>query len=307
MLLFGPLYTNKQVHRGVVMRTPFEAFISLLMAVFILGGCTRVGLAYRNLDIIIPWSLGDYLEMNSAQKDWFDERLKEHLSWHCTTQLPGYLGWLDRLQRMVETNQVTADELQARTDEAKLAIGQISRQITPSAVELLAQLDDKQVQEMQNAFAKDQRKRENEYLKEPLPQQISDRAERMEKRLTPWMGKLNAGQLQRIQSWSQSLGEQNRAWLDNRANWQKRFVATVQDRKAPDFPSKIAKLLQDRETFWTPEYREAYDRTEQAAISLLVDLMAQSTPEQRQRLLSKIADTRKDFTDLSCLKAAQAS
>ncbi|MCD5991863.1 hypothetical protein KDX30_28640 [Pseudomonas sp. CDFA 553] len=289
------------------MRTPFKAFISLLMAVFILGGCTRVGLAYRNLDIIIPWSLSDYLEMNSAQKDWFDERLKEHLSWHCTTQLPGYLGWLDRLQRMVETNQVTADELQARTDEAKLAIGQISRQITPSAVELLAQLDDKQVQEMQNAFAKDQRKRENEYLKEPLPQQISDRAERMEKRLTPWMGNLNAAQLQRIQSWSQSLGEQNRAWLDNRASWQKRFVATVQDRKAPDFPSKIAKLLQDRETFWTPEYREAYDRTEQAAISLLVDLMAQSTPEQRQRLLSKIADTRKDFTDLSCLKAAQAS
>lgn len=289
------------------MRTPFKAFISLLMAVFILGGCTRVGLAYRNLDIIIPWSLSDYLEMNSAQKDWFDERLKEHLSWHCTTQLPGYLGWLDRLQRMVETNQVTADELQARTDEAKLAIGQISRQITPSAVELLAQVDDKQVQEMQNAFAKDQRKRENEYLKEPLPQQISDRAERMEKRLTPWMGNLNAAQLQRIQSWSQSLGEQNRAWLDNRASWQKRFVATVQDRKAPDFPSKIAKLLQDRETFWTPEYREAYDRTEQAAISLLVDLMAQSTPEQRQRLLSKIADTRKDFTDLSCLKAAQAS
>lgn len=289
------------------MRTPYKAFISLLMAVVILGGCSRVGLAYRNLDIIIPWSLSDYLEMNAAQKDWFDERLKEHLSWHCTTQLPGYLGWLDRLQRMVETNQVTAAELQARTDEAKLAIGQISRQITPSAVELLAQLDDKQVQEMQTAFAKDQRKRENEYLKEPLPKQISDRAERMEKRLTPWMGKLNAAQLQRIQSWSESLGEQNRAWLDNRASWQKRFVATVQDRKAPDFPTRIAKLLQDRETFWTPEYREAYDRTEQAAISLLVDLMAQSTPEQRQRLLSKIADTRKDFTDLSCLKAVKAS
>ncbi|WP_095102289.1 DUF6279 family lipoprotein [Pseudomonas sp. Irchel 3A5] len=288
------------------MRTPFKAFISLLMAVVILGGCTRVGLAYRNLDIIIPWSLSDYLEMNAAQKDWFDERLKEHLSWHCTTQLPGYLGWLDRLQRMVETNQVTPDELQARTDEAKLAIGQISRQITPSAVELLAQLDDKQVLEMQNAFAKDQRKRENEYLKEPVPKQISDRAERMEKRLSPWMGKLNAAQLQRIQSWSESLGEQNRAWLDNRASWQKRFVATVQDRKAPDFSNRIAKLLQDRETFWTPEYREAYDQTEQAAISLLVDLMAQSTPEQRQRLLSKIADTRKDFTDLSCLKAVKA-
>ena len=210
------------------------------------------------------------------------------------------------MQQMVQTNQVTADALQARTEEAKQAIAQISRQITPSAVELLVQLDDKQVQEMQAAFAKDQRKRENEFLKEPLNTQISERAERMEKRLTPWMGKLNPGQQQRIQEWSTSLGEQNRAWLDNRSRWQTLFVATVQERQSPEFPGKIAKLLQDRETFWTPQYRAAYERTEQAAISLVVDLMAQSTPDQRQRLLTKIADTRKDFTDLSCLKAATA-
>ena len=287
------------------MRTPYKAVISLLLALFILGGCTRIGLAYRNLDIIIPWSLNDYLDMNTVQKDWLDERLKEHLSWHCSTQLPDYLNWLDRLQQMVETNQVTQRGLQTRTEEAKQAIAQISRQITPSAVELLSQLDDEQVLEMRDAFAKDEGKREAQFLKQPLPKQISERAERMEKRLSTWMGKLSTAQQQRIQSWSASLGEQNRAWLDNRSHWQKLFVATVKDRKAADFSSRIAKLLQDRETFWTPEYRQAYERTEQAAISLLVDLMAQSTPEQRQQLLSKIADTRKDFTDLSCLKAVK--
>lgn len=289
------------------MRTPFKAFITLLMALFVLGGCTRIGLAYRNLDVIIPWSLNDYLGMNSTQKGWLNERLKEHLSWHCSTQLPGYLTWLDRLEEMVERNQVTEPELRARTEEARQAIAQISRQITPSAVELLAQLDDKQVAEMQETFTKDRRKREDEYLKQPLDKQISDRAERMEKRLSPWLGSLNAAQKQRVQSWSASLGEQNRAWLDNRAHWQALFVNTVQNRQTSDFPEKIAKLLQDRETFWTPQYRVAYDHTEKAAIALLVDLMAQSTPDQRERLLEKIASTRKDFTDLSCLKGAKAA
>ena len=52
---------------------------------------------------------------------------------------------------------------------------------------------------------------------------------------------------------------------------------------------------------------QAYDRTEQAAVSLLVDLIAESTPDQQQKLLQKIADTRKDFTDLSCLKGAKAA
>lgn len=287
------------------MRTPFKAFITMLMALYVLGGCTRIGLAYRNLDVIIPWSLNDYLDMNSTQKGWLNERLKDQLSWHCSTQLPSYLTWLDRLQEMVETNQVTEPELRARTEEAKQAIAQISRKITPSAVELLAQLDDKQVAEMQETFAKDRRKHEEQYLKQPLDKQISERAERMEKRLTPWLGSLNAAQKQRIQSWSTSLGEQNRAWLGNRAHWQALFVSTVQNRQASDFPEKIAKLLQDRETFWTPQYRVAYDQTEKAAISLLVDLMAQSTPDQRQQLLKKVTDTRKDFTNLNCLKAAK--
>ena len=103
------------------------------------------------------------------------------------------------------------------------------------------------------------------------------------------------------------MGEQNKAWIENRTHWQNLFLTTVQQRQSSDFPQRIAALLQDRETFWTPEYRKAYDQTEKAAISLIVDITAQSTQEQRDRLLSRIADMRKDFTDLNCLKAAGAA
>jgi Family of unknown function (DUF6279) len=277
----------------------------LIVVLSTVCGCTRVGLAYRHLDVIIPWSLNDYLGMNSTQKEWLDQRLKENLSWHCTTQLPGYLAWLDRLQHMVETNQVTEPELKARTAEARQAIEQITRQITPSAVELLRQLDDKQVQTMQDAFAKDLREHQDDYLKPSLNQQISDRAERMEKRLDPWIGTLTPAQHQLISRWATALGEQNKLWIDNREHWQSLFIAAVKQRTASDFPQRIAQLLQERDSFWTPQYRQAYDQTEHAAIRLLVDLMAVSTPEQRQRLLKKIADVRDDFTNLACLKAVQ--
>ncbi len=284
---------------GIVLKT----FISLWLSLTLLAGCSQIGLTYRHLDFIIPWSLNDYLDMNASQKDWLDERLKEHLSWHCTTQIPGYLDWLDRLQGMVENNQVNQEQLKARTAEARQAIATLSKEITPSAVELLRQLDDQQVGEMQAAFAKDLRKHEDEFVHQPLDKQISERAQRMEKRLTPWMGKLNAAQQARVMQWSTSLGEQNRLWIDNRAHWQSLLLAAVKQRKTADFDQKIASLLQDRQTFWTPEYRAAYDHTEQAAISLIADLMAQSTVDQRQKLLAKIADVRKDFTDLSCYKS----
>ncbi|MHC8399783.1 DUF6279 family lipoprotein [Pseudomonas sp. MDT1-17] len=269
------------------------------------GACSRVGLAYRNLDVIIPWTLSDYLNMHGEQKDWFDERLKEHLSWHCTTQLPSYLDWLDRLQVMIETNQVTDAALQTRIQEAKAAIAQTAREITPSAIELLQGLDDKQVAEMNDSFAKDQNKRQERYLKPSLDQQIKGRGQRMEKRLNDWLGPLSATQQLRVVAWSTALGDRNTQWIANRAHWQKQFSAAVAQRQSPEFPQRIETLLVNRESLWTPAYRQAFANTEAQARGFLVDLMAESTPEQRQQLLKKIEGVRKDFNDLNCLKAAK--
>ena len=282
----------------------FKQIAALLIFTLALGACSRVGLAYRNLDVIIPWSLSDYVDMNGEQKDWFNERLKEHLSWHCTTQLPGYLDWLDRLQAMVESNQVTDAALQERTAEAKQAIADTAREITPSAIELLQGLDDKQVAEMYDAFAKDLRKRQQEYVKPPLAQQIKERGERMEKRLNDWLGPLSDSQKQRVVAWTNALGDQNTQWIANRAHWQQQFSAAVAQRQSAEFPQRIETLLVNRERLWTADYRKAYANTEAQARSLFVDLMAESTPQQRERLLKKIEGVRKDFNDLKCLKAA---
>ena len=280
---------------------------ALLLALLLtFTACSRIGLAYRNLDLIIPWTLNDYLEINGEQKDWFDERLKEHLSWHCTTQLPGYLDWLDRLKIMVQTNQVTDQALQERTREAKAAIAETARRITPSAIELLQGLSNDQVDDMDAAFVKDQRKRQQQYLKPTLQEQIQERGERMEKRLNDWLGPLNMAQRQRVVAWSTALGDQNQQWIANRAHWQNQFSAAVAQRHSPDFPQRIEQLLVNRESLWTPAYREAYDNTEAQARSLLIDLMADSTAPQRERLLKKIDGVKKDFSDLKCLKAARS-
>ncbi|NWA86286.1 DUF6279 family lipoprotein [Pseudomonas sp. D2002] len=281
-----------------------KLMVVLLTLSLVLAGCNRVGLAYRNLDVIIPWTLNDYLDMNAGQKSWFNDTLKEHLAWHCTTQLPGYLDWLDRLQQMVDNNQVTDAALQARTVEAKQAIAEVAREITPSAIQLLQGLDDRQVKEMSDALAKDLRKRQDEYLKPPLEQQIKERAQRMSKRLDAWMGPLSASQQNRVTAWSIALGEQNEQWIGNRARWQTQFIAAVQQRKNADFPQKIQQLLVDRESLWTPDYKVAYAQTEAAARSLIVDLMAESTVQQRMKLTQKIDGVRSDFKALKCLKGA---
>ncbi|OUM32606.1 DUF6279 family lipoprotein [Pseudomonas putida] len=267
-----------------------------------LAACSRIDLAYRNLDRLVPWSLGDYLDMNREQKALLDDRLREHLAWHCKTQLPGYLDWLDRVRGMVADGQVTDQALQQRTREAREAIGRVAEEITPSATELLRGMSDSQVAEMRDAFREDISERQKQYVDTPLPKQIARRTERMEKRLTPWLGELTAQQKQRVQAWSQALGDQNREWITNRAHWQQQLMLAMNQRNDASFEPRLATLLQRKESLWTPEYRSAFQNTEQQARSLLVDLVQQSTPQQRRFLQEKLGKVRTDFSELKCLK-----
>ncbi|MDH0300450.1 MULTISPECIES: DUF6279 family lipoprotein [unclassified Pseudomonas] len=267
-----------------------------------LTACSRIDLAYRNLDRLVPWSLDDYLDMNREQKRLLDERLKAHLAWHCKTQLPGYLDWLDRVRLMVANDAVTDEALQQRTAEARQAVGRVTEAITPSAAELLRGMSDQQVAEMRQAFRADIDKRQKEYVDTPLAKQIDNRATRMRKRLEPWLGELSAEQRLRVMSWSQALGDQNRQWIANRAHWQQQLVLAMDQRATPAFEPRLAQLLQRKESLWTPEYRQAFQNTEQQARSLLVDLIRQSSPAQRQLLQQRLSKVRADFSELKCLK-----
>lgn len=267
-----------------------------------LGACTRIDLAYRNLDRLVPWSLGDYLDMNRQQKALLDERLKDHLAWHCKTQLPGYLDWLDKVRQMVADQAVTDQALQQRTAEARLAIGRVAEAITPSAAELLRDMSDAQVTEMRKAFSDDIAERQKEYVDTPLPRQIEERATRMQKRLKPWLGELSAVQRQRVMIWSQALGDQNREWIANRQAWQQQLLLAMDQRQTPAFEPRLAQLLQDKQSLWSPAYRAAFDNTERQARSLLVDLLQQSSTAQRQLLIERLGKVRQDFGQLKCLK-----
>ncbi|WP_331832621.1 DUF6279 family lipoprotein [Pseudomonas sp. LH21] len=279
-----------------------HALLLLIGFALALAACSRIDLAYRNLDRLVPWSLDDYLDMNREQKQLLDERLRQQLAWHCKTQLPGYLDWLDRVRLMVADDAVTDQALEQRTLEARQAIGRVATAITPSATELLRGMSDSQVAEMRQAFRADIDKRRKTYDETPLPKQIEQRAVRMQKRLEPWLGELSAQQRLRVMSWSQALGDQNRQSIANRAHWQQQLVLAMDQRATPGFEPRLAQLLQRKESLWTAEYRQAYENSEQQARSLLVDLMKQSSPAQKQFLQQRLSKVRADFSELKCLK-----
>lgn len=273
-----------------------------LLAVLALAACTRMDLAYRNLDTLIPWSLDDYLGMNREQKAWFEDQLAEHLRWHCQTQLPGYLPWLDRLQSLVAAQNVSDDTLQALTRDAEQATNAIARQITPSAVTLLRNLTDEQVNALREAFAKDIAKRRREQVAPPLAEQIATRAEKMHDRLKPWLGRISAEQDAAIGRWSAQLENHNAVALENRERWQQALLMAVEHRAEPGFESRITQLLQRREALWSEAYRADRANSQAAARDLTQAVLASSDAGQRQQLTEQLEKLRARFSALRCLK-----
>ena len=50
------------------MRSTSRLFLLMLLCTFLLVGCSRATLVYRNLDTLIPWTLNDYLDLDRTQQ-----------------------------------------------------------------------------------------------------------------------------------------------------------------------------------------------------------------------------------------------
>lgn len=278
--------------------------LALLAGLTLLTACSRLDLAYRNLDWLLTWRIDSYLDLNSEQKAWLKPRLNQHLAWHCSTQLPQLANWLDQDRANLEAGQLDAPHLKARFLDLRDALGEVSTEISPTAAGLLQQLSPLQVQQLRQSMAKENEKLRREFVEPPLAEQISERSETTEERLEPWFGKLDAQQKALVRSWAEQRGEQNRLWLDSRERWQAALLQELDARRSADFPQRIEALLRERQDYWSEDYRRSFSDGERSLAELLDQLIATSSPAQRQQLSERLGALREDIAKLTCTSPA---
>lgn len=284
-----------------VLRWPAVKTLLLLLCLSLLiSACSRAGLAYRNLDWLVPWRLNDYLNLDSQQQSWLKPRLQTHLQWHCSAELPRYIDWLQTTESILAQPQPNSAQLLEQFAQFDAALNRIGVEITPTAIELLQGLSEQQVDELYAAIDEDNLEDRQDFLDPPLATQISERQTRMQERLRPWLGRLNTAQTDHITTWANSLGEQNSLWLENRQLWQAELRRVVAERDSADFAERVTRLLQQRESFYSDEYRASYGRSRQALATLFSQLLSNSDEAQRERLSHRLRDLRRDLAEQQC-------
>src|SRR3990167_7853221 len=111
------------------------AKLLLIAGLVLLTSCSRLELGYRNLDLLIPWSMDNYVSLTGEQKAWLKPRLTQHIAWHCKSQLPRYADWLQRSATLVAQPDPEAARFQAQFSEFRHAVDDIVVQVTPDLTE----------------------------------------------------------------------------------------------------------------------------------------------------------------------------
>ena len=277
----------------------------LATIIIILVSLTACGprLIYHHLDWLIPWYVGDYISLDSDQKNMLEKRLSKLLDWHCRTQLPTYAVTLRGLGRDLahSADPVDAATLQAYHTRILALWEGLLQQIGPDITAILATASDDQIRELFDNLTKQNQKFRKNYVDLAPDELIQNRQKRMIKRLKYWISDLNPEQRQALSDWSLELEPIAEQWVQNREVIQaeaRRLLDSRDDN--PEFRSDMQGLIMHPENMRSPAYQRKIDINTGITLKLLLQLDQMLTEDQRSHLLGRIESLAADFDTLSC-------
>lgn len=278
----------------------------LLICLLALSSCSSARLAYNNLNWLINWKTSDYVPLSRTQKSWLSARIDEHLAWHCSTEIPRYRPLLAGLQNTLDTHDLPASILLEQVPQLMPAVDRVLHEIAPTLAELFRKLDHSQIAALQANLAEQQQDMHAKFVAPDPAAQAQQRAERLEKRLNRWLGRLSEEQRSRIDSWSAELEGQNTIWLENRQHWQQQLVVALNSRYEEGFTTHINDLLVERQRYWTEAFRESTKVTSRKGAAMLSDVLGMATDAQRARMDKQFEQLDRDLQRLQCAPPSQA-
>ena len=62
-------------HRASTVK--IKRYLSIVLMILLLSSCSRVKIAYRQLDWLLPFYLETYMQLSTAQRNYLEEQVEE--------------------------------------------------------------------------------------------------------------------------------------------------------------------------------------------------------------------------------------
>jgi hypothetical protein len=269
--------------------------IALILSLLLLGACSSTTFVYNRLDFLLPWYLGDYVDLDRSQKSYLDELLQPYLQWHRMEELPLYLELLDQidesLNRTVEAQDIA--DLSLAFEEAWR---RLEREGRKWVLDLGASLSDEQIAEFLQELENTQLEYEEKYLKRDEKTFRQDSYDSLSDSMQDYLGKLDATQKRVLKNTSDSMQRSDYAWLEERSLWLLKMEAILQ--REPGWQQRLSEAIDAREQNHSPAYRQVYEHNMMEIYIALAAVLNSRSEKQDRRLRKKLAGFREDLHTL---------
>lgn len=270
------------------------------LCVFLSGCGTQF--TYNNLDWLIHWYVDDFIDLNRAQTQVFDEHFAGWHKWHRAEELPKYHAQLLKIREQVENKSLTEVELEQHFLSVKHFWEALRGHVSPDLANMATTISKEQEKELFEALwednAEDQEEHDEFYAKSE-EERNKDRLKRSEKGLKEWIGKLTAEQKTIIKSYQPQFRTNWQNWI----HFHKTIVSVAQtlfDEKStnPDFEAQLLQLMTSPEEYRSAELIANSDFNRVLYSKMTAEILQTLTAKQERRLLSRIDDYIEDFAAL---------
>ena len=269
-----------------------------LIVVLGVTGCA-VKIVYNQLDWLIPWYVGDYLDMNGEQDAFFDERLESYLAWHRKSQLPEYTDFLHDVADNVKDGLTEAEVLQIQ-DRTEAMGSVLMERLAPDIIALFAGADDKQLKMLFDTLDKDGDGFRKRYAKLSLQQQREKQVEKVIDTVERWTGSLSDDQEVMIGSWGQQYQPMNDELYQAGLVWRAEFKQILAQREEPEqYRKRFYQLLTTPDFGWSKGFNDKAAENKHTLTQLYFSLDKTFTDKQRKRIIKTLQNYANDFEQLA--------
>ena len=266
--------------------------LALFAIVLCLGACSGTTFVYNRLDTIVPWYVDDYVDLNGNQEQQLDEELQPFLDWHRQQELPRYVQLLDELDGSLD-QPITAKEVAVIYDGIEVAWLRLEEESLDWLLELGGTLSDEQVQEFLAYLQERQEEYEEEYLPRTEAEYREETYDNFADSFEDYMGRLDSGQLERLQQASADMERSDAVWLQERAAWLQRLAVLMQ--REPGWQQRVRDAVAARGDTVSERYQEVFQHNLEVVFSSVADLLNSRSEKQDRRLRGELADLREDL------------
>ena len=269
-------------------------WVPVLLLVF-LTACSSTTFVYNRLDFLLPWYLGDYVELEREQKKYLGSLLDPFLQWHRVEELPQYLQMLQKAERKLDGPLIAAD-IEAISLSFEAAWLRLESRALEWLMELGEQLSDEQINGFVTELRDKQTEYEEKYLTRTDDEYHEEAYENLRDSLQDYMGRLDSDQRELLKDSSLELLRSDGVWLTERTAWIEMLERVLQ--REPGWQQALREAIVSRDDTVSAAYRDTYSHNTAVIYATLAEVINSRSEKQDRRLRAEIRSLERDLETL---------